>query len=265
MPFVYLAPFMVMIAMFAAFQASRSMADLVALIVMGAVGIYMRRFGWPRPALLIGFVLAPGAEGYLYQAVQFYGMDWLMRPGVIIIGLITVVSVFLGLRYGAEVSSEGDSDAADQQTRGRQMGFATVLVAVAAFCLWESIGLSFLGMVFPLTIGLLALAGALGVVFCIRRGRVAEIHDDDASAAVAGQWSGREMYPAVFAALVGLVWLIGFVPAMAVFFPAFLIVAGKARPLQAALLTIGAVGFISGITWAMTLRLPGGIVAPLLF
>lgn len=264
-PFVYLAPFMVMIAMFAAFQASRSMADLVALIVMGAVGIYMRRFGWPRPALLIGFVLAPGAEGYLYQAVQFYGTDWLLRPGVIIIGLITVVSVFLGLRYGAEVSSEGDSDAADQQTRGRQMGFAALLVAVAAFCLWESLGLSFLGMVFPLTIGLLALAGALGVVLSIRRGRVAEIHDDDATAAIAGRWSGREAYLLVFAGLVGLVWLVGFVPAMALFFPAFLIVAGKARPLQAAALTLGAVGFISGITWAMTLRLPQGIIAPLLF
>ena len=129
----------------------------------------------------------------------------------------------------------------------------------------KCIGLSFLGMVFPLTIGILALAGALGVVFSIRRGRVAEIHDDDASAAVSGTWSGREMYLAVFAALVGLVWLIGFVPAMALFFPTFLIVAGKARPLQAALLTIGAVGFISGITWAMTLRLPGGIIPSLLF
>lgn len=264
-PFVYLAPFMIMIAMFAAFQASRSMEDLVALVVMGAVGVYMRRFGWPRPALLIGFVLAPGAESYLYQAVQFYGSDWLGRPGVIIIGLITVISVFLGLRYGAEVSSEGASDTADQKTRGRQIAFAGLLVAAAAYCLFESAGLSFLAMVFPLTIGLLALAGALGVVFAIRRGRVAEVHDDDATGALSGKWSGRETYLVVFAALVGLVWLIGFVPAMAVFFPAFLIIAGKAKPLSAALMTIGAVGFISGITWAMTLRLPEGIIPPLLF
>lgn len=264
-PFAILAPFMVMIAMFAAFQASRSMADLVALIVMGAVGIYMRRFGWPRPALLIGFVLAPGAENYLYQAVQFYGTDWVTRPGVIIIAAITVVSVFLGLRFGAGVSSEGESDTSDMRTRGRQIAFAGLLVAVAAFCLFESAGLSFLGMVFPLTIGLLALAGALGVVWAIRRGRVAEIHDDDASATVAGEWSGRELYLAVFGGLVALVWLIGFVPAMAVFFPAFLIVAGRVRPLAAGLLTLGAVGFISGITWAMTLRLPQGLIAPLLF
>ena len=264
-PFVYLAPFMVMIAMFAAFQASRSMADLVALILMGGVGIYMRRFGWPRPALLIGFVMAPGAENYLYQAVQFYDWAWLLRPGVIIIALITVVSVFLGLRFGAEISSEGESDTADQQTRGRQLAFAAVLFLVAAYCVFEAAQLSFLAMIFPLTIGILALIASLAVILRIRSGRVAEIHDDDASLTVAGKSSGREKYLAVFAGLVALIWLIGFFPAMVIFFPAFLIVAGKARPLTAAAMTAGAVGFIGLITWAMTLRLPEGLLGQMLF
>lgn len=263
-PFVYLAPFMVMIAMFAAFQASRSMADLVALIVMGAVGIYMRRFGWPRPALLIGFVLAPGAENYLYQAVQFYDWAWITRPGVIIIALITVVSVFLGLRFGAEISSEGASDAADQQTRGRQMAFAGLFLAVALYCLIEATQLTFLGMVFPVTIGLLAVISAVAVLLRIRKGRVSEIHDDDAGGCVAGKSSGREAYLAIFAGLVALIWLIGFLPAMAIFFPAFLILAGKSRPLPALVMTAGAVGFISLITWAMSLRLPEGLIGQLL-
>ena len=98
-----------------------------------------------------------------------------------------------------------------------------------------------------------------------RAGRVAEIHDDDASATLAGKSSGREKYLAIFAGLVALIWLIGFIPAMAVFFPAFLIIAGKARPLTAALMTAGAVGFISLITWAMTLRLPEGLIGQALF
>ncbi|WP_020559895.1 tripartite tricarboxylate transporter permease [Thiofilum flexile] len=264
-PFVYLAPFMVMIAMFAAFQASRSMADLVALIVMGAVGIYMRRFGWPRPALLIGFVLAPGAENYLYQAVQFYDWGWITRPGVIIIGLITVVSVYLGLRFGAEISSEGESDDAAQQTHSRQIIFAGLLFLVAAYCVVEAVQLTFLGMIFPLAIGILALIASLVVILRIRSSSAAEIHDDDASMTLAGKSSGREMYLAVFAGLVGLIWLIGFIPAMVVFFPAFLIIAGKARPLSAALMTVGAVGFITLITWAMTLRLPEGLIGLKLF
>ena len=249
----------------AAFQASRSWGDLVTLLLLGGFGIYMRRFGWPRPALLIGFVLAPGAENYLYQAVQFYDWAWLLRPGVIIIALITVVSVFLGLRFGAEISSEGESDTADQQTRGRQLAFAAVLFLVAAYCVFEAAQLSFLAMIFPLTIGILALIASLAVILRIRSGRVAEIHDDDASLTVAGKSSGREKYLAVFAGLVALIWLIGFFPAMVIFFPAFLIVAGKARPLTAAAMTAGAVGFIGLITWAMTLRLPEGLLGQMLF
>ena len=56
----------------------------------GLVGIMMKRFGWPRPALLIGYVLAPQAETYFYQALQFNGWSFLGRPGVIIIGLMTL-------------------------------------------------------------------------------------------------------------------------------------------------------------------------------
>ena len=92
------------------------------------------------------------------------------------------------------------------------------------------------------------------------RSNPSAIHDDDAAACVAGRWSGRETYLAVFAAVVAGIWLVGFVPAMAVFFPAFLIVAGKVSLPRAAILTAGALAFILGITWAMSLRLPEGLV-----
>lgn len=259
-PFVYLAPFMIMITFFAAFQASRSMMDLVAVIAMGGFGLYMRRFGWPRPALLIGFVLAPGAESYLYQAVQFYDWDWVTRPGVLIIGAITVVSVILGLRYGTAISSEGETDAAAEATRPRQVIFAGVVLATAVYCLADVAGLSFLGQVFPLAIGALALGSALLVLLHLGQGASSAIHDDDAAASLAGRWSGRETYLAAFAALVAGIGLVGFIPAMAVFFPAFLIVAGKASLPRTAILTAGALAFILGITWAMNLRLPEGII-----
>ncbi|WP_224705393.1 tripartite tricarboxylate transporter permease [Devosia aquimaris] len=259
-PFVYLAPFMIMITMFAAFQATRSIEDLVALIVLGALGLYMRRFGWPRPALLIGFVLAPGAEGYLYQAVQFYDWAWVWRPGVLIIGAITVVSMVLGLRYGAEVSSEGDTDPAAIATRPRQFVLAALFLGVAALCIANAFGLSFLGQVFPMTVGLLAAGGAIWVLTHLYGSHPSAVHDDDAALALDGRWSGRELYLGVFAAVVLGIWLVGFLAAMAIFLPAFLIFAGKAPPLRAGLLTLVALGFIYGITTAMSLRLPEGLI-----
>ena len=258
--FVYLAPFMIMITMFAAFQATRSIADLVALVVMGAVGLYMRRFGWPRPALLIGFVLAPGAEGYLYQAVQFYDWDWIWRPGVLIIAAITVASVVLGLRYGADISSEGETDPAAAATRPRQMAFTALFLGAALACVVSALGLSFLGQVFPLTVGLLAGGGAVWVLAHLALGRASALHDDDAALAVAGRWSGRELYLSLFVAVVAAIWLIGFLPAMALFFPVFLILIGKAPVIRALILTASALAFIYGITTAMSLRLPEGLI-----
>ena len=70
--YTYLAPFMIMVICFAAFQAQRDLGDLITLFVVGLLGILLKRFGWPRPAFLIGFVLADQSETELYQAVQFY-------------------------------------------------------------------------------------------------------------------------------------------------------------------------------------------------
>lgn len=134
----------------------------------------------------------------------------------------------------------------------------------AACCVIQALQLSFLGS-FPLTVGVIALLGAVPVLMRIRKGRVSGVHDDDASSSAAGKWSGREAYLAIFAGLVALIWLIGFIPAIAIFFPAFLMIAGKAKPVPTILMTLGATGFISAITWAMTLHLPEGLVGSMLF
>ncbi|MGH6885614.1 MAG: tripartite tricarboxylate transporter permease, partial [Geminicoccales bacterium] len=44
-PFSIVAPFMIMIISFGAFQTTRSLYDLIALLVIGILGVFMRRFG----------------------------------------------------------------------------------------------------------------------------------------------------------------------------------------------------------------------------
>ena len=59
--YTLIAPFMFGLIFFAAFQATRDWGDLIMLMILGTLGVYMKRFGWPRPALLIGYVLVePG-------------------------------------------------------------------------------------------------------------------------------------------------------------------------------------------------------------
>ncbi len=96
-PFVYVAPFVLLIVILGAYQESRHMADLVALLSFGVLGWFMKRSGMPRPPFLIGFILSGLAERYLWQAYSIYGWAWLMHWMVIVIAVIAVVLVVSGV------------------------------------------------------------------------------------------------------------------------------------------------------------------------
>ena len=55
--------------------------------------------------MLIGYVLAPQAETYLYQAVQFYEWSFVYRPGVLIIAALTALSIWFGIRNRVDDSA----------------------------------------------------------------------------------------------------------------------------------------------------------------
>ena len=154
--YALMAPFMIMVICFAAFQATRDLGDLAALFAIGMLGVLMKRFDWPRPAFLIGFVLAAGMETCLYQAVQFDGWGFLTKPGVLIIGALTVISLVCGVKFGhaPEADSGADSGADEREPTGRainltsQTAFAAVVVAAFAYGLYDAFRQSFLGGVF---------------------------------------------------------------------------------------------------------------------
>jgi putative tricarboxylic transport membrane protein len=229
--------------------------------VIGALGVYMRRFGWPRPALLIGFVLAGGAETYLYQAVQFYGWAFVLRPGALIILAITVISVAVGVNYETSVSSEGMAEEAASRTRTAQLVFAGVVAAILAYAIYDASHLTFLGRVFPMSMAAVTGLAALWVVFRTARGGTLAWQDEDAATATAsGFWTGREGYLAMIAVVVLGVYLLGFMAGIALFFLAFLLVQAQAGPARAAILTGSALAFLFVLSWAMTLHLPEGLL-----
>ena len=271
-PFKLLAPFMIVVVCFAAFQATRTLSDLVALLAMGALGIYMRRFGWPRPALLIGFVLARQAETYLYQAVQFYGWDFLTRTGVMIILGLTVGSIWLGLR--ARVSDSGPDDAlaethdrslgwrANLSARWPQVGFAVLALGFFAFALNDALGQSFLGQIFPLV---MASGGAVFTLLLIALLVLAPAGHPAAMDTEAGRPTAAEGGPRSILSslswvilLVALTALFGFFTALVVFFVIFLRLRAQASWLMTTVLTAGCAGFILTLAYALNLRFPGG-------
>lgn len=93
-----LTPLVLAVVFLAAFQATSHIADLVTLLVFAVLGWLMKRFGWPRPPLILGLVLSTVIETYLFISLRLYGLEWLTRPFVIAIAVVIVFSVYFGAR-----------------------------------------------------------------------------------------------------------------------------------------------------------------------
>jgi putative tricarboxylic transport membrane protein len=262
LPYAYVAPFMLMIIFFAAYQATSHWGDIVALLAIGVLGLYMRRFGWPRPPLIVGFVLAPGAENYLYQAIQFHGWAWVLRPGVLVIAVITLTSMWAGARYGRNTVDEG-GESGRVRDRRPQLAFALVMVALFAYAVYDLLRWTFLAKAFPLAVAAAGVAGALFVAGVIGRESrsSAMVFDTEAGADDGASPLGR--YFLWLAALLTASGLVGFVIGLALFFAAFLHLEARAPFARNALLTASAVAFLAAMSYIFVLDFPRGLLQEL--
>ena len=262
--YAYLAPFMIMVICFAAFQAQRDLGDLIALFGVGLIGILMKRFGWPRPAFLIGFVLADQSETYLYQAVQFYDWDFLLRTGVLIIFAITIASAWLGARNGPGEDSVAAAGSHPVVNMRPQAWFATLVFAFLVWGLLDGLSQSFLGGIYTIGIAVVSLPIAARLVFLTWANRTDNTVNFDLE--VEGDHLQSADTPPLLHYLLWLagflvsIMLIGFWLSIVGFFLLFLRVKTDASWTRIAVMTGCGVGFVSALAWIMVLDFPGGVL-----
>jgi len=85
-----LGPIILGVVYVGVFQASRSWGDLFALLVFGALGWLMKRLEWPRPPMILGFVLGGLIERYMFISVMRYQFQWLRFPIVVALFALTI-------------------------------------------------------------------------------------------------------------------------------------------------------------------------------
>jgi putative tricarboxylic transport membrane protein len=93
-----MVPIIFIFVLMGAFSVNRDPIDLLVVVVFGIIGYLMRRFGYPRPAMILGLVLGGLMETYLYRSMASYGFSWLARPSVIVLLSLATISFLLTMR-----------------------------------------------------------------------------------------------------------------------------------------------------------------------
>jgi len=78
-------PLILTVIMVGAYQGSRNWGDLITVVLFGLLGWFMKRLGWPRPPLILGFVLGAVVERYYFISVSRYDYGWVTNPIVMVL------------------------------------------------------------------------------------------------------------------------------------------------------------------------------------
>ncbi len=252
MPFTKLAPAVVVTIFFGAFQSSQNFGDIYAMLALGLLGWLMKKLGWPRAPFLVGFVLTKPTEQYLWLSISRYGAAWLMRPGVLALGLLLLFSIIWIIREKRAGKEAPAEEANEEAVLGKVPAilFTSAVLVVVAAALYEAQDFPYLGAIFPMaaTIPAVFMAIAQLVVECRAAPIVADPQTRKRIKLAAGYFVSLVVY-------LFMILLFGFGVATALFAFVFLLGWVKMRWFYALLYTtilIGAaelMGKLLGLYW----------------
>lgn len=256
-PFALLAPAVVVTIFFGAFQSTQHFGDIYAMLALGLLGWLMKQLGWPRAPFLVGFVLTKPTEQYLWLSISRYDFEWLLRPGVIALGLLLLASIIWiirGRRGNQAIPSEESSEAVLLgKTPSVLFTFAVLVVTAAA--LYEAQNFPHLGAIFPMAATIPAVLMAVAQL-------VIELRADTPAPPPETRKKTKLALGYFFSLLfyLLLILLIGFGIATAVFTFAFLVGCVRTRWTHAAIYTAATVGVTLLMSWLLNLYWPEGML-----
>lgn len=195
-PYPVLGFLIIPISFLAAFQQTGDNSALTIVLGGAALGLLMKRYKWPRPPLLIGFILGPIIENNVINSVGRY--DWVgtfTRPLFLVLFVSAIATAVLFTKFmdfsGGSTPGIGSDDpavtpippagAAPDAPGGlasRMQGmtwhfteaqlFSAAMMAMMAYAIWESSSFSFYGRWFPM--GLASISFVLATVTFFREG-----------------------------------------------------------------------------------------------
>ncbi|MFY0691909.1 MAG: tripartite tricarboxylate transporter permease [Paracoccaceae bacterium] len=251
-----LVPLVFGIMVIGAYQGAKDYADLIVLLSFGILGWIMKRLSWPRPPLILAFVLGGLVENYLFISQLRFGFGWMTQPLPLVVLLLIgflllrpLVMRFLPARRTAEADAAPEATSEATPSGGavyaggaERLADSAMWAAVIALMIyvyasassWEAPA-----RMLPQAVAIGGFIAALGFIVFRAMGKIPPLSTDASHPIlrILGQ-------AAWLVALVIAVRVIGMVPAIGLFALAYMLIEGRVRWWVAILILIP---FLGGI------------------
>jgi TctA family transporter len=231
-----LLPIVLSLVFVAAYEGTHDWGDLFTLMIFGGVGWMMKRLGWPRPPMVLGLVIGGIFERYLYISTSLYGAAWMLRPVVMVVLVLVAWALYRPL---SEIARSVVAQM--RQINWTHLGANTLRISASAAFTVGIIAFIVTAILLssdwpaaakpvPLTACYMALTAAtlnlINELFGKEQAVVAGVDGGVATGGHAGTdfgmpdsavRRGAMIYFLWLGGLMGLVWIIGFIPAIIVF------------------------------------------------
>ncbi|NNK77998.1 MAG: hypothetical protein HKP40_04715 [Litoreibacter sp.] len=246
-----LVPLVFGIMVIGAYQGAKDYADLIVLLGFGILGWVMKRLSWPRPPLILAFVLGGLVENYLFISQLRFGFGWMTQPLPLVVLLLIgflllrpLVVRFLPAWREENTETSPKSEAGGTVYAGGAERIAdsamwAAVIGLMIYVYMSSASWEGPARMLPQAVAIGGFIAAVGFIVFRTLGKIPPLATDSSEPIVRILGQG-----AWLVALVIAVKLIGMVPAIAVFALSYMLIEGRVRWWVAILILIP---FLGGI------------------
>jgi len=166
-----IVPAILLFVFMGAWVGGGTIGNWVTLLIFGIIGYVMKQGGWPRPPIVLGYVLGKIMEEAMVLSMQVHKWGSFTRPIVLIIVALTGLTIYFAIKGQRK---KNDDSAAGAVRSGEEGGKEVpalslpivILVAILfGYAFWEAMPWPFTVKLFPQTVAIVGFALAIATIF----------------------------------------------------------------------------------------------------